>query len=54
MHEITAPLMGLTTLRRGTHPMLDGEAIRNTFMAQAKGETPQYEELLAVKKAAGE
>ena len=25
--------------------MLDGEAVRNTFMAQAKGEKPEYEEL---------
>ena len=34
--------------------MLDGEAIRNTFMAQAKGEKPEYEELLPVAKTAGE
>ena len=34
--------------------MLDGEAIRNTFVAQAKGEKPEYEALLPVKKAAGE
>ena len=34
--------------------MLDGEAIRNTFVAQAKGEKPEYEDLLAVKKTAGE
>ena len=34
--------------------MLDGEAIRQTFMAQAKGDQPQYEDLLTVKKTAGE
>ena len=34
--------------------MIDGEAIRQTFMAQAKGDEPEYEDLLAVKKTAGE
>jgi enoyl-CoA hydratase len=34
--------------------MLDGDAIRQTFAAQAKGERPQYDDLLPVKKTAGE
>jgi enoyl-CoA hydratase len=45
---------GLDYIATWNASMLDGEAIRNTFMAQAKGEKPQYEELLAVKKTAGE
>ncbi len=34
--------------------MLDGEAIRTSYMAQAQGEKPQYDALLPVKKTAGE
>ena len=34
--------------------MLDGNAIRQTFAAQAKGENPQYDDLLTVKTTAGE
>ena len=34
--------------------MLDGDAIRQTFLAQAKGDVPEYEDLLSVKKTAGE
>jgi len=45
---------GLDYIATWNASMLDGEAIRNTFMAQAKGEKPQYDELLAVKKTAGE
>ncbi len=45
---------GLDYIATWNASMLDGEAIRNTFVAQAKGEKPEYEDLLAVKKAAGE
>jgi enoyl-CoA hydratase len=45
---------GLDYIATWNASMLDGEAIRNTFVAQAKGEKPDYEDLLAVKKAAGE
>ena len=34
--------------------MLDGEAIRTSYMAQAQGEKPEYDALLPVKKTAGE
>ena len=45
---------GLDYIATWNASMLDGEAIRNTFVAQANGEKPEYEDLLAVKKAAGE
>ena len=45
---------GLDYIATWNASMLDGEAIRNTFMAQAKGEKPEYDALLPVKKAAGE
>ena len=45
---------GLDYIATWNASMLDGEAIRQTFMAQAKGDQPEYEDLLAVKKTAGE
>jgi len=45
---------GLDYIATWNASMLDGDAIRQTFMAQAKGEEPEYEGLLAVKKTAGE
>ena len=45
---------GLDYIATWNASMLDGDAIRQTFMAQAKGDEPEYEDLLAVKKTAGE
>jgi enoyl-CoA hydratase len=45
---------GLDYIATWNASMLDGEAIRQTFMAQAKGDPPEYEDLLAVNKTAGE
>ena len=45
---------GLDYIATWNASMLDGDAIRQTFMAQAKGDQPEYEDLLAVKKTAGE
>ena len=45
---------GLDYIATWNASMLDGDAIRQTFMAQAKGDAPEYEDLLSVKKTAGE
>jgi len=45
---------GLDYIATWNASMLDGDAIRQTFMAQAQGDEPEYEDLLAVKKTAGE
>ena len=45
---------GLDYIATWNASMLDGDAIRRTFMAQAKGDAPEYEDLLSVKKTAGE
>ena len=45
---------GLDYIATWNASMLDGDAIRQTFMAQAKGDEPEYEDLLAVKKTTGE
>ena len=45
---------GLDYIATWNASMLDGDAIRQTFMARAKGNEPEYEELLSVKKTAGE
>ena len=44
---------GLDYIATWNASMLDGDAIRHTFMAQAKGEQAEYEDLLSVKKTAG-
>ena len=44
---------GLDYIATWNASMLDGDAIRQTFMAQAKGEEAQYEDLLSVKRTAG-
>ena len=44
---------GLDYIATWNASMLDGDAIRQTFMAQAKGEQAEYEDLLSVKKTAG-
>ena len=45
---------GLDYIATWNASMLDGEAIRNTFVARAQGEKPVYEDLLVVRKTAGE
>jgi enoyl-CoA hydratase len=45
---------GLDYIATWNASMLDGDAIRQTFIAQAKGDAPDYEDLLSVKKTAGE
>ena len=45
---------GLDYIATWNASMLDSDAIRQTFMAQAKGDEPEYEDLLAVRKTAGE
>ena len=45
---------GLDYIATWNASMLDGEAIRNTFVAQARGEQPIYEDLLAVRKTSAE
>ena len=41
---------GLDYIATWNASMLDGDAIRQTFMAQANGEQAEYEDLLSVKK----
>ena len=45
---------GLDYIATWNAAMLDGEAIRTSYMAQAQGEKPEYDALLPVKKTAGE
>ena len=45
---------GLDYIATWNAAMLDGEAIRTSYMAKAQGETPEYDALLPVKKVAGE
>ena len=45
---------GLDYIATWNAAMLDGEAIRTSYMAKAQGETPEYDALLPVKKTAGE
>jgi enoyl-CoA hydratase len=45
---------GLDYIATWNAAMLDGEAIRTFYMAQAQGEKPEYDALLPVKKTAGE
>lgn len=45
---------GLDYIATWNASMLDSDAIRQTFMAQAKGDEPEYEDLLALRKTAGE
>ena len=45
---------GLDYIATWNAAMLDGEAIRASYMAQAQGEKPEYDALLPVKKTAGE
>ena len=45
---------GLDYIATWNASMLDGEAIRNTFVARAQGEKPVYEDLLVVRKTASE
>jgi len=45
---------GLDYIATWNAAMLDGEAIRTSYMAKAQGKTPEYDALLPVKKVAGE
>ena len=45
---------GLDYIATWNAAMLDGEAIRASYVAQAQGEKPEYDALLPVKKTAGE
>jgi enoyl-CoA hydratase len=45
---------GLDYIATWNASMLDVDAIRSSYTAQAEGEKPQYDALLPVKKTAGE